>query len=74
MKKLMMLCIAAAMMIVPAAAFGRPVRVFVAPAYGWGGYSRFLGTLSLRIRLLRLRSCDGRGEVRHRRERRRSIH
>jgi hypothetical protein len=43
MKKIMMLCIAAAMMIVPAAALGRPVRVFVAPRYGWGGYSPFWG-------------------------------
>jgi hypothetical protein len=43
MKKLMMLCIAAAMMILPAAALGRPVRVFVAPAYGWGGYSPYWG-------------------------------
>ena len=43
MKKLMMLCTAAAMMIVPAVAFGRPVRVFVAPAYGWGWYSPYWG-------------------------------
>ena len=43
MKKLMLLCIAAAMMILPAAAFGRPVRVFVAPVYGWGGYSPYWG-------------------------------
>jgi hypothetical protein len=43
MKKLMLLCIAAGMMILPAAAFGRPVRIFVAPAYGWGGYSPYWG-------------------------------
>jgi hypothetical protein len=35
MKRLMMLCIAAAMMMAPLAAFARPGRVFVTPAFGW---------------------------------------
>ena len=41
MKKLMMLCIAAAMMIAPLAAFGHPVRVVVRPSFGWGWYSPY---------------------------------
>ena len=43
MKKLVMLCIAAVMMMAPLAAFGRPVRVLVAPAFGWGWYSPYWG-------------------------------
>jgi hypothetical protein len=43
MKKGMMLCIAAVMMMAPLAAFGRPVRVLVAPAFGWGWYSPYWG-------------------------------
>jgi hypothetical protein len=44
MKKLMMLCTAAAMMMItPLAAFGRPVRVVVAPGFGWGWYSPYWG-------------------------------
>ncbi len=44
MKKLMMLCVAAAvMMMAPLAAFGRPVRVLVAPPVGFGWYSPYWG-------------------------------
>ena len=43
MKRLMMLCIAAAMMMAPLAAFARPGRVFVTPAFGGGYYSPFWG-------------------------------
>ena len=43
MKKLVMLCIAAVMMMAPLAAFGRPARVLVAPAFGWGWYSPYWG-------------------------------
>ena len=44
MKRLMMLCIAAAMMMAPLAAFARRGRVFVAPAFGWGYYSPYWGS------------------------------
>ena len=43
MKKLIMLCIVAATMMAPLAAFGRPVRVFAAPRFGWGWYSPYWG-------------------------------
>ena len=43
MKKVMMLCITAAVLTAPLAAFARPVRVVVAPAYGWGWYSPYWG-------------------------------
>jgi len=43
MRKLMMLCIASALVMAPLAASARPVRVFVGPAFGWGWYSLFWG-------------------------------
>jgi hypothetical protein len=43
MKKLMMICITAAVMMAPLAAYGRPVRVFVGPSFGWGWYSPYWG-------------------------------
>ena len=43
MKKVMMLCITAAVLMAPLAAFARAVRVVVAPAYGWGWYSPYWG-------------------------------
>jgi hypothetical protein len=42
MKKLMMVCITAALMMAPVAAQARPVRVFVGPGFGWG-YSPYWG-------------------------------
>jgi hypothetical protein len=44
MKKVMMLCITAAMMVAPLAAYARPVRVLVAPGFGWGWYSPYWGS------------------------------
>jgi hypothetical protein len=41
MKKLMMICITAAVMMAPLAAYARPGRVFVAPAFGGGWYSPY---------------------------------
>ena len=41
MKKVLMICITAAAMMAPLAAYARPGRVFVAPAYGWGWYSPY---------------------------------
>lgn len=36
MKKLLLICLTAAVMMAPLAAYARPVRVFVGPGYGWG--------------------------------------
>ena len=44
MKKLMMLCITAAVMMAPLAAYARPVRVLVTPRFGWGWYSPYWGS------------------------------
>jgi len=41
MKKLMMICITAALMMAPLAAYARPVPVFVAPRFGYGWYSPY---------------------------------
>src|SRR5258708_38718021 len=38
MKKLIMICITAAVMMAPLAAYARPVRVIVGPGFGWGGW------------------------------------
>ena len=35
MKKLIMICIMAAVMMAPLAAYARPGRVFVGPGFGW---------------------------------------
>jgi hypothetical protein len=43
MKKVMMICIMAAVMMAPLAAYARPGRVFVAPAFGGGWYSPYWG-------------------------------
>jgi hypothetical protein len=43
MKKVLMICITAAAMMAPLTAYARPGRVFVAPAFGWGGYSPYWG-------------------------------
>ena len=43
MKKLMMICITAAVMLAPLAAYARPGRIYVAPSFGWGGYSPYWG-------------------------------
>jgi hypothetical protein len=43
MKRLVMICITAAVMLVPLASYARPVRVFVAPSFGWGWYSPYWG-------------------------------
>ena len=42
MKKLLLICLTAAVMIAPLAAYARPVRVFVGPGFGWG-YSPYWG-------------------------------
>src|SRR5713101_8544836 len=42
MKKLIMICIPAAVMMAPLAAYARPGRVFVGPGFGWG-YSPYWG-------------------------------
>jgi hypothetical protein len=39
MKKVLMVCITAALMMAPLAA--RTSRVVVAPAFGWGGYAPY---------------------------------
>jgi hypothetical protein len=36
MKRLLLICLTAAVMMAPLAAYARPVRVFVGPGYGWG--------------------------------------
>jgi hypothetical protein len=46
MKKVLMICITAAVMIVPLAAYARSGRIFVAPAFGWGWYSPYWGSYS----------------------------
>jgi hypothetical protein len=43
MKKVLMICITATVMMAPLAAYARPGRVFVAPAFGWGWYSPYWG-------------------------------
>ena len=43
MKKLMMICITAAVMLAPLAAYARPGRIYVAPGFGWGWYSPYWG-------------------------------
>jgi hypothetical protein len=43
MKKLMMICITAAVMLAPLAAYARPGRIYVAPSFGWGWYSPYWG-------------------------------
>lgn len=43
MKKVLMICMTAAVMMVPLAASARVGRVFVGPAYGWGWYSPYYG-------------------------------
>jgi hypothetical protein len=43
MKKLMMICITAAVMMAPLAAYARPGGVYVAPAFGWGWSSPYWG-------------------------------
>jgi hypothetical protein len=42
-KKVMMICIMAAVMMAPLAAYARPGRVFVAPAFGGGWYYPYWG-------------------------------
>jgi hypothetical protein len=42
MKKLLLICLTAAVMMAPLAAYARPVRVFVGPGFGWG-YSSYWG-------------------------------
>jgi PEGA domain len=42
MKKIIMICIMAAVMMAPLAAHARPVRVFVGSGFGWG-YSPYWG-------------------------------
>lgn len=46
MKKALMIFITASVMMAPLAAYARPGRVFVAPAYGWGWYSPYWGPYS----------------------------
>ena len=41
MKKLMMICITAAMMLAPLGAYARAVRVVVAPGFGYGWYAPY---------------------------------
>jgi hypothetical protein len=43
MKKLIMLGIVSAILMAPLAAYARPGRVIVAPAYGWGWYAPYWG-------------------------------
>ena len=43
MKKLMMICITAAVMLAPLAAYARPGRIYVAPSFGWAWYSPYWG-------------------------------
>jgi hypothetical protein len=43
MKKLMMICITAAVMLAPLAAYARGTRVIVAPGLGYGYYSPYWG-------------------------------
>lgn len=43
MKKLIMICITAALMMAPLAAFARPGVVVVRPRVGWGWYSPYWG-------------------------------
>jgi PEGA domain-containing protein len=43
MKRLMMLGIVSAILMAPLAAYARPGRVIVAPAYGWGWYGPYWG-------------------------------
>ena len=43
MKKIIMICVAAAVMMAPLASYARPVRVVVAPGFGWGWYSPYWG-------------------------------
>jgi hypothetical protein len=43
MKKVLMLCVAAAVIMAPLGAYARPVRVVVAPGFGWGWYSPYWG-------------------------------
>ncbi len=43
MKKLMTICITAAVMMAPLAAYARPGGVYVAPAFGWGWSSPYWG-------------------------------
>ena len=42
MKRLLLICLTAAVMMTPLAANARPVRMFVGPGYGWG-YSSYWG-------------------------------
>jgi hypothetical protein len=41
MKKAIMICIAAVVMMAPLASYARPGRVVVAPSFGWGWYSPY---------------------------------
>ena len=43
MKKIIMICVAAAVIMAPLASYARPVRVVVAPGFGWGWYSPYWG-------------------------------
>jgi hypothetical protein len=43
MKKLMLICLTAAMLMAPLASYAQPVRVFVAPRFGLGWYSPYWG-------------------------------
>jgi hypothetical protein len=43
MKKLLLICITAAMMLAPVAANARRVGVVVAPSFGWGWYDPYWG-------------------------------
>jgi hypothetical protein len=43
MKKIIMICVAAAVMMTPLVSYARPVRVVVAPGFGWGWYSPYWG-------------------------------
>jgi len=62
MKKIMMVCITAALMLAPLAAYARGGRVIVATEFRvW--VRPVLGRLSVSLRLLRQRSGNGRGEV-----------
>ncbi len=43
MKKIIMIYVAAAVIMAPLASYARPVRVVVAPGFGWGWYSPYWG-------------------------------
>lgn len=46
MKKIIMICVAAAVIMAPLASYARPVRVVGAPGFGWGWYSPYWGPYS----------------------------